>query len=54
MIEKCMICGKKIDISEAYSLYWDDNYGKPFLVGYMHRNCLDEKKEMKTDESKTN
>ena len=52
--EKCMICGKKMYIGEAYSLYSDNKYGKPFLVGYVHRNCLDEKKEMKTDENKTN
>ena len=50
--EKCMICGKKMYIGESYSLYSDNKYGKPFLVGYVHRNCLDEKKEMKTDESK--
>ena len=50
--EKCMICGKKMYIGEAYSLYSDNKYGKPFLVVYVHRNCLDEKKEMKTDESK--
>ena len=52
--QKCMICGKKMYVGEAYRVDSEDKYGNPLLVGYVHRRCFIEKKEMKTDESKTN